>query len=65
MYTSIIYNKAIAVTNTDLIANAVIILFVTDLDEMMLSISVLIKPNWFPKDGSQEVIKEDVNTLKS
>jgi len=65
LYTSIIYNNAIAVTDTDLIANAVIILFVTDLDEMMLSISVLINPNWCPKDSSQEVIKEDVKALKS
>ena len=65
LYTSIIYNNVIAVTDTDLIANAVIILFVTDLDEMMLSISVLINPNLCPKDGSQEVIKEDVKALKS
>merc|ERR1711935_880509 len=65
MYTSIIYNKAIAVTNTDLIANAVIILFVTDLDEMMLSLSVILYPDLFPKDDFPEVIKEKVETLES
>merc|ERR1712085_225326 len=65
MYTSIIYNNAIAVTDTDLIANAVIILFVTDLDEMILSIMVVLYPDLFPKDDFPEVIKEEVNTLKS
>jgi len=65
MYTSIIYNNAIAVTDTDLIANAVIILFVTDLDEMMLSILVVLYPDLFPKDDLSEVIKEKVETLES
>merc|ERR1712194_330898 len=65
LYASTIYNNAIATTNTDLIANAVIILFVADLDEMMLSILVVIYPNLFPKDGSSEVIKEKVETLES
>merc|ERR1712194_22801 len=65
LYASTIYNNAIATTDTDLIANAVIILFVADLDEMMLSILVVIYPNLFPKDGSPEVIKEKVETLES
>merc|ERR1711935_1111022 len=65
LYASTIYNNAIATTDTDLIANAVIILFVADLDEMMLSILVVIYPNLFPKDGSSEVIKEKVETLES
>merc|ERR1712194_782129 len=65
LYASTIYNNAIATTNTDLIANAVIILFVSDLDEMMFSILVVMNPKWLPKDGFQEVMKEKVNTLES
>ncbi|KAL7465661.1 hypothetical protein ACHAXS_005978, partial [Conticribra weissflogii] len=33
LYTSIVYNKAIATSNTEIVTNAVIILFITDLDE--------------------------------
>ena len=47
LYASTIYNNATATTNTSLIANAVIILFVTNLDKMMLSILVVIYPNLF------------------
>merc|ERR1712194_83714 len=65
LYASTIYNNAIATTNTDLIANAVIILFVSDLDEMMFSILVVMNPKWLPKDGFQEVMKEKVETLES
>ena len=65
LYASTIYNNAIATTDTDLIANAVIILFVADLDEMMLSILVVLYPDLFPTDGFPEVIKEKVETLES
>lgn len=61
LFASIIYNNAIATTNTDLIANAVIILFITDIDEMVLSILVSINPCWFTKD---DPIKEMEETLK-
>ena len=61
LYASIIYNNAIATTNTDLIANAVIILFITDLDEMVLSILASTNPCWFTKD---EPIKEVDERLK-
>ena len=61
LFASIIYNNAIATTNTDLIANAVIILFITDLDEMVLSILASINPCWFSKD---EPIKEVDERLK-
>ena len=65
LYASTIYNRAIAETNTDLIANAVIILFVTDLDEMMLSVLVAINPSLIPEDDTLEVMKEKVQTLES
>ena len=65
LYASFVYNNAIAATDTDLIANAVIILFVVDLDEMMFSIWVTINPHWFPKDDSLEVTQEKVETLES
>ena len=61
LFASIIYNNAIATTNTDLIANAVIILFITDLDEMVLSILASTNPCWFTKD---EPIKEVDERLK-
>mmetsp|Transcript_11263 Transcript_11263/g.23652 ORF Transcript_11263/g.23652 Transcript_11263/m.23652 type:complete len:950 (-) Transcript_11263:56-2905(-) len=32
-FTSVVYNKAIATSNTEIVTNAVIILFITDLDE--------------------------------
>ena len=64
LYASTIYNRAIAETNTNLIANAVIILFVTDLDEMMLSVLVAINPSSIPEDDTLEVMKEKVHTLE-
>ncbi len=38
LFASTIYNKAIATSNTEVIANAVIILFITDLDEQFFSL---------------------------
>ena len=47
--TSAMYNLAIAETNTDLIMNAVILLFINDLDEKLLSILKRLAPNWTDK----------------
>ncbi len=38
LFASTIYNKAIATSNTEIISNAVIILFITDLDEQFFSL---------------------------
>jgi len=55
LFASIVYNKAIATTDTDLIANAVIILFITDLDEMAYSILVSI---YSRSDAGDAALKE-------
>ena len=55
LFASIVYNRAIAETDTDLIANAVIILFITDLDEMAHSILVSICPRL---DAGEYPLKE-------
>lgn len=38
LFASTIYNKAIATSNTEIISNAVIILFITDIDEQFFSV---------------------------
>jgi hypothetical protein len=44
LFASIVYNFAIATTDTDLIMNAVIILFINDIDELMNDILIEIDP---------------------
>ena len=46
IYTSIQYNRAIAVTSTELIVNAVILLFLNDLDKQLFSAIQVIAPDW-------------------
>merc|ERR1712194_275863 len=46
VFASTVYNQAIATSNTDLIANAVIILFITDIDEMLYELLTVINPRW-------------------
>lgn len=45
-FTSFVYNMALAEKNTDLLTNAVILLFINDLDEKFLSMIRLTFPNW-------------------
>ena len=45
-FTSGVYNVALAESNTDLIVNAVILLFINDLDEKFLSGLESLVPNW-------------------
>ena len=58
LFVSAIYNEAIATSNSELISNGVIILFITDLDEMIFDIVVTISPNWIQEeegdDGNNE-----------
>jgi len=49
IWTSVHYNKAIATTSTELIVNAVILLFVTDLDEKLFELAFLMNPDWVNK----------------
>ena len=58
VYASTTYNWAIATSNTELIANAVIILFITDIDEMAHGILVAISPALAFNEGGDE--EEDV-----
>lgn len=46
LFTSGFYNLALAEKNTDLIMNAVILLFINDLDEQFLKLLQSIAPNW-------------------
>ena len=69
MFASTVYNMAIATTNTELIANAVIILFITDIDEMTYALLTTINPRWADSeeieeggDASQEM-KEELKSL--
>eukprot|EP00984_Skeletonema_dohrnii_P033039 scaffold28411_cov83-Skeletonema_dohrnii-CCMP3373.AAC.1 len=43
---STVYNKAIAISNTDIIVNAVVVLFVMDLDEWIFSTLEAINEDW-------------------
>ena len=54
LFVTTIYNAAIATTNTEPIANAVIVLFIADLDEMMHTILVAINPSLVAKEGEAE-----------
>jgi len=49
LYTSIVYNFALAETDTDLIVNTVILLFINDLDEQCLNILDSAAPMWISK----------------
>jgi len=44
--TSIIYNKAIAETSTDMVVNSVILLFINDLDEKAMEVMQTFAPKW-------------------
>ena len=44
--TSIIYNIALAAKNTDLLTNAVILLFINDLDKKFFEMLLFVKPSW-------------------
>ena len=50
LFVSTIYNEAIATSNTEIIANSVIILFITDLDELFYCVMMTINPRWTEKE---------------
>lgn len=54
LFTSAIYNKAIATSNTEIIANSVIIIFVTDIDELVYDILTVIDQRWVESLSHQQ-----------
>ena len=62
-YASTTYNMAIAVRNTDLITNAVIIIFISDMDELIDNLVMEINPYWITKkeviDKEQDVEEQE------
>ena len=58
LFVSALYNDAIATSNSELIFNGVIILFITDLDEMVYDILLTINTRWAPEEDEGE---EDTN----
>lgn len=49
LFTTAVYNWALAESDTDLIVNAVILLFVNELDESLLSVFMYVFPVWIEK----------------
>ena len=52
--TTFIYNIALAVNDTDLLVNAVILMFIVDLDEQFLKVLEAIAPHWI-KERLEEI----------
>jgi len=63
IFASTVYNQAIATSNTDLISNAVIILFITDIDEMAYALQATINPKE-DSEVSQKLTEEIESLLK-
>ena len=60
MYSSFMYNRALAEKNTDLILNAVVLIFIMDLDDEMHSICKKLFPKW--TDKIEEDISKKIST---
>lgn len=54
LFVTTVYNIAIATSNTALIENSVIVLFITDLDEMFHRVLMAIDPRWVARLGKEE-----------
>ena len=52
-YTSFMYNFALAEKNSDLVTNAVILLFINDLDEHVLDLLTTVAPSWVGRVSNQ------------
>jgi Leucine rich repeat len=61
-YTSFVYNRAIALSNTELIVNAVILLFVNDIDELMFNAIRVIFPSWVDDLVRQADVRSSILT---
>jgi len=60
VFASTVYNQAIATTNTDLVANAVIILFIADIDEMTYAFLTTIIPCLADSEDISVELKDQV-----
>jgi len=61
LFVSAIYNAAIATSDTEIIMNSVVILFICDIDECLYDILMVINPSWVEKlSGKQEEQDESV-----
>jgi len=58
LYVSTVYNKAIATSNTEIIVNSVIVLFVMEFDEWNFSIMGAINEKWTNHEAESEETKE-------
>ena len=63
LYVSSIYNNAIATKNTELIENAVIVLFITDLDEMLHYVLKAINSSWVTRKEENNKEKDQDDRL--
>jgi hypothetical protein len=61
-YTSFVYNRAIALSSTELIVNAVILLFVNDIDELMFNAVRVIFPSWVDNIVRQADVRSSILT---
>lgn len=52
-YASVIYNAAIASSNTEIIMNSVVIVFICDVDELFYDILLTINPDWVERSSFQ------------
>ena len=62
MFTSFMYNFALAEKNTDLVTNAVILLFINDLDEHFLNMLMTLAPGW--TENILEEIRKDMRSKR-
>ena len=63
IFTSVVYNMALAASDTDLIMNAVILLFINDLDEKVLSIIQQVHPDWTTQISGE--VKNKISRIDS
>jgi len=66
IYTSFTYNRAIAITNTELVINAVVLLFVNEVDSQVFSIAYIFNSKWLhevvdeAEEYSDALLQQDV-----
>jgi len=67
VFASVFYNQALATTDTELIVNAVILLFINDLDEQFMNILHTTNPFWIYErlEEIEEAMKDKIDPLGS
>jgi len=64
LYVSTVYNSAIATSNTDIIVNSVIVLFVMEMDEWIFSTLEAINEKWTKHAESGDTSSDDTDAEK-